>query len=124
MIITKENLEKFKRDVKSALKEVEEKYGVTIDCAGASYDMNKFSMPLKVKNVSESGLDVETQDAINYLPWFAKIYGKSFKEGRHTYKVVGYENHTKYSVKCIREKDGREFSFTDGIAREGAVEWQ
>lgn len=123
MIITKENLDKFRKDVKVALKEVEAKYGVTIDCAGASYEMNKFSMSIKVKNVSESGLDVETQDAINNLPWFAKIYGKTFKEGRHTFKVVGYENHKRFPIHCIRD-DGGSYSFTDGIAREGAVEWK
>lgn len=123
MIINKENLDKFKEDVEKALREVERKYGVTISCAGATYETNKFSLPLKVKNVAESGLDVETQEAINFLPWFANIFGKTFKDGRHTYKVVGYEKYTKYPIKCVRD-DGKDFSYTEQIAKSPNTEWR
>lgn len=117
MIINNTNLELFKADVTKALQDVAKKYNVEIKCNGATYDMDSFSMPLKVKNLSASGLDTETQRAIDNLPWFKDIFRKEFADGRHTYRVVGYEFGKSYPIKCVRD-DGREFSYKTGIVND------
>jgi len=115
MLITKETLNIFKEDVKQALKKLEIDYGVKITTGSATYSDDQFSLTLEVANISSSGIKVQTQRALNNLTWFKNIYGKSFIEGRHKFKVVDYEYGKKYSVICIRD-DGKEFGFHPSIA--------
>jgi len=115
MLITKESLNNFRKDVEAALKEVANKYGVNIDAGGASYSNDHFSLTLRVNNVNSSGIKAQTQRALDNLTWFKNIYGKSFIEGRHRFKVVDYEYGKKYPVICIRD-DGKDFAFHSSIA--------
>ena len=91
--------------------------GVKTDIGGATYDSDQFSMTLKVINASEDGIDIWTQRAIDNMPWFKDIYGKEFVDGRHTFKVVGYEWGKAYPIKCIRD-DGKDFNYKRGIVND------
>ncbi len=115
MIVNK--IDNFKKDLREALVALEKKYGVKADIGRASYDSDQFSMTLKVTNASEDGIDVWTQRAINSMPWFKDIFGKEFVDGRHTFKVVGYEFGKTYPIKCVRD-DGREFGYKQGIVND------
>ena len=117
MLITKESLRFFKKDVEKALKKLEADYGVKITAGSSTYSDDNFSLTLQVANITSSGMKVTTQKALNDLDWFKNIYGKTFTEGRHTFKVVDYEYGKKYSVICIRD-DGEEYSFHPSIADE------
>lgn len=115
MLITKETLNIFKKDVEQALKKIENDYGVKITAGGATYSDDNFSFTLQVDNVTSSGVKVKTQKALNSLSWFRNIYGKTFIEGRHKFKVIDYEYGKKYSVICTRD-DGKEYGFHPSIA--------
>lgn len=117
MIINKDNLQVFKKDLLNAIKDLEKKYGVTIEYDGTTYGDNSFRTSIKVTNVGEDGIPTETKQALNDLDWFREIYGKSFRDGRHTFKVVGYEYGKKYPIKCERD-DGNSYSFVARIYSE------
>ena len=117
MLITKESLRFFKKDVEKALKKLEADYGVKITAGSSTYSDDNFSLTLQVANITSSGMKVTLKRALDNLPWFKNIYGKTFTEGRHTFKVVDYEYGKKFSVICIRD-DGKEFSFHPSIADE------
>lgn len=114
MEMTKTNFNNFRQDLKQAVAELETKYGVVITCGAISYDSNGFDIKVKVENVTESGMPEATKKALDNLSWFAEIYGKTFTEGRYSYRVVGYEWHKKYSVVCKRE-DGKLYNFLPGV---------
>ena len=82
MLITKESLRFFKKDVEKALKKLEADYGVKITAGSSTYSDDDFSLTLQVANTTSSGIKVTTQKALNDLDWFRKIYGKTFTEGR------------------------------------------
>ena len=103
MKIDKANLQPFRRDFKDAVKGLEAKYGVRIDLQGITYDAQFFKATMRVDNLSENGIPAETQFAIDNYPDFKKAYLKSFVDGRHTYKVVGYQHDKTYPVECVRD---------------------
>ena len=105
MIINNNTLDEFKRDVEEALRGVAAKYGVTIKGGGATYSSDSFSLPLKVANVGVDGIKTETKKAIDTIDWFRDIYNKRFRDGRHTYKVIGYNWGKKYPIECLRDDD-------------------
>ena len=110
MKIDKVSLQPFRRDFKNAVKDLEVKYGVQIDLQGITYDANSFKATMRVDNLSENGIPAETQFAIDNYPDFKKAYLKSFVDGRHTYKVVGYQHGKTYLVECVRD-DGSTFYY-------------
>ena len=112
MVINNITLNNFRNDVEGLLKELESKYGVKIECGGATYSLDKFTLKLNVSNVGEDGIDAETKRALDSLDWFKNIYGKRFIDGKHTFKVVGYEYNKKYSVRCERD-DGKIMCFVN-----------
>lgn len=116
MKIDNANLQLFRRDFKNAVKELEAKYGVQIDLQKITYDANSFKATMQVDNLSENGIPAETQFALDNYPDFKKAYLKSFVDGRHTYKVVGYQPGKTYPIECVRD-DGKLFSYKWGILK-------
>lgn len=121
MKIDKVSLQSFRTDFKNAVKDLEAKYGIRIDLQGSTYNANYFEVKMRVDNLSENGIPVETQFAIDNYPDFKKAYLKSFVDGRHTYKVVGYQHDKTYPVECIRD-DGKPFSYKWGILKSATFE--
>lgn len=100
----------FRKDLKDAVKDLEKKYNITVNDGQISYDDYEFSMTLKVKkNLTAS----ETKERYANFP----LYGKTFVDGRHSFKVVGYKPNTKYSVVCERD-DGKSMLYTYNYANE------
>lgn len=114
MEINKITIKQFETEALSVLSELAKKYKVKLAFGGGTYDDNKFTSQLKVENLTSNGITAETQKALNELPWFNEIYNKSFKEGKHSFKVVGYHFYKTYPIDCIRD-DGKQFSFKTSI---------
>ena len=110
MKIDNANLQSFRKDFKNAVKDLEAKYGVRIALQKITYDANSFKATMQVDNLSENGIPTGTQFAIDNYPYFKKAYLKSFVDGRHTYKVVGYQHGKTYPIECVRD-DGKSFSY-------------
>ena len=114
MIINKETIKQFEKEALEALQQVASKYNVNLNFGGGSYDSNKFTSQLKVENITASGVTAETQKALDELNWFRRIYNKKFDQGRHSFKVVGYEYYKTYPIVCIRD-DGDTYYFKTTI---------
>lgn len=110
MKIDKANLQSFRRDFKNAVKDLEAKYGIQIELQGITYDSDSFKATMRADNLSENGIPAGTQFAIDNYPDFKKAYLKSFVDGRHTFKVVGYQHGKTYPIECVRD-DGKSFSY-------------
>lgn len=121
MKIDNANLQSFRKDFKNAVKDLEAKYGVRIDLQGITYNADSFKATMQVDNLSENGIPTETQFALDNYPDFKNAYLKSFVDGRHTYKVVGYKHDKTYPVECIRD-DGKPFSYKWGILKSATFE--
>lgn len=121
MKIDSTNLQLFRRDFKNAVKDLEAKYGIQIELQKITYSSHSFKATMNVDNLSESGIPTETQFAIDNYPDFKKAYLKSFKDGRHTFKVVGYQHGKTYPIECVRD-DGKSFSYKWGILKSATFE--
>lgn len=117
MIINKETIKQFEAEALEALQQIASKYNVNLKFGGGSYDDNKFTSQLKVENITASGITAETQRALDELDWFREIYNKRFNEGRHSFKVVGYQYYKTYPITCIRD-DGKTYNFRTTIVNE------
>ena len=121
MRIDKASIQSFRKDFKNAVKDLEDKYGIQISLEGSTYDSDFFKVTMRVDNLSENGIPTGTQFAIDNYPDFKNAYLKSFRDGRHTYKVVGYQHGKTYPIECVRD-DGEPFNYKWGILKSATFE--
>ena len=99
MDITAEMLENFKYDLKSAMKDFEKRYRITIDIGKISYDENSFRTKLTgiVDVDKEFNMLMEQKGA----PFLKGKYGKNFigTDGEK-YTLIGVASSKKYFLKA------------------------
>ena len=124
MKISRESLRSFREDFRSAVSELEEKYGVTIQLGNISYDESMFSARLEVKN-SRDPEEIAEKDFDRDV-WKYEHLG--FREGMYKrvfigadgdqYTIVGFNTRaSKSALHIVRVRDGRRFAAREGFVK-------
>lgn len=95
--ITPAMLKEFRVDLNAAMKKLESKYGVTLQCGRGTYTHENFS--IKVEGVLEGGLDKDAQRYEHYrsmykLPKLLTVY----TERGVKYRIIGLTSRDKVIV--------------------------
>lgn len=116
MKMTKDALEKFRKDFAVTVKNLEQRYGVSIKLGGITYEESSFTASLKVES-PETG-KVNWSNYCRYYSFSQDDFGKTFKDGKHTFKIVGINiNAKKFPIQVVRE-DGQSMSYSAGFVHE------
>lgn len=116
MEITDHNLDLFEADFKQAVRELEEKYDVTVSLGRITYDENQFYAKMTVDNGRDPDLIAEHQ--FDDEVWKYEDIG--LKEGMYRqmflnrngerYAILGFvPNAKKYPLRVVRFSDGKRF---------------
>jgi len=97
------NIDNFRKDFERAMVELEEKYAIKIEMGTITYTGTSFTCSLKAVNMTEDGLDQFTKDLLDSDSWFKSVFNKRFKEGRHVFKIIGYNPKKKNGIVCKRD---------------------
>ena len=114
MQMTKQNFKAFREDFKSAVADLEKKYGVTMKIGSISYSDNAFSTKLSVVN-GTSATDAERNEfeqnvyAVSIYGLTVKDYGREFASPRGTFTLVGVKPRAQKNPLIIRSKDGKQY---------------
>ena len=120
-MIDKQMLTNFRADFATAVKDLEQKYGVVITLEHITYTATSFSGKIEVKE----GTSREDVNA-NEFKKLCRMYGlepddfdRKFTYQGEEYVVVGIRpSKSKYPIACQRVRDGQSFGFTtDTIKR-------
>jgi len=113
MEMTKTNLKNFRNDFVTSVKNLEERYGVSINLGNISYDDTKFTAKIEVKNPLSEAEEFASKARI-LTQWGIKpdMYRKIFKaEDGKEYMLVDLDTKARKNV-CIIEKvpsDGKRY---------------
>lgn len=116
MKITKDVLEKFRKDFANTVKDLEKQYGVSIKLGGITYEESSFTASLKVES-PDTG-KVNWNNYCRYYNFSQDDFGKTFKDGSHTLKIVGINiSAKKFPIQVMRD-DGKSMSYSAGYVHE------
>jgi len=124
MNINKANLKNFRSDFATAMKSLEEEYGVSVSMKNISFTEDKFTTKLEVTNLSESGEVVDS--TVEDFKKQARFYGlkvsdlgRTFVSQGRTFKVCGLKpSYRKYPV-LAKSNTGKTFKFAADTVVEG-----
>lgn len=116
MEITDHNLDLFRADFKEAVRDLENKYDVTIKLGRITYDENQFYARMTVDN----GQDPDLIEEHNFDSEVWKFEDIGLKEGMYRqmflnrkgerYAILGFvPNAKKYPLRVVRFSDGKRF---------------
>jgi len=107
----KSNLERFRGDLKDALKDFETKHGVKVDVAGITYTELELSVSVKVK-INTPGVDNARQlfikNAARHFNVKNSMYLATFKDKGKVYQIIGCSfSSAKYPLECKELTTGK-----------------
>lgn len=109
MQFTNNEFNQFRKDVKDALKEVEEKYQISIEAGSISYSDKRFSMKLEA---TKNGCDIrkeEFEQACRFYGFEPDDYMREFFMNGEVYMLTGFNRRAKKNPCRITKKDGLEY---------------
>lgn len=109
-MITREFIKEFRSDFKKAVKELEEKHGVTIDLKNISFDNVSFRGPVEVKLKEVNGVSseqVEFEKLCSLYGLAPSDYKKKITLPEGSFELIGFKTSSpKYCI-LLRRPDGR-----------------
>ncbi len=115
MEMTKENFKAFRKDLKTAVAELEKKYGIVIGTGGSiSYTDNSFSMKLTVTNGTDASEAEKIEFANNIYAVASyglteKDYGRKFTNAKGKFVLVGIKPRSRKNPLIIRDENGTQY---------------
>ena len=110
MKVTKTLLEEFRKDFAEAVKGLEKKYNSEIKLKNISYGFDSFTATVSVE--SPDTKKNEWNLYCNSYGLAPEDLGKTFKDSKHTYTIIGLKpNSRKYPIICKRD-DGVNMDYT------------
>lgn len=109
MNFTKTEFTNFRKDFKDALKEVESKYGITIDPEKITYDDFSFSMKIKATKNDKNcdGAKAEFERLCKHYGFLESDYGREFTIQGKTFKLTGFNTRSPKNCCKIIDTNGR-----------------
>lgn len=95
----------FRADVKEALKSVEEKYGVEIECGNITYSEDRFDLKIKAVKAGVDIRKIEFERLCYRHGLKPEDYGREFIYEGNTYKITGINKNAK-TYPIITKKEG------------------
>ena len=114
MKMAKETLKAFRTDFKTAVAELEKKYGVVVDIGNILYSENSFTTKMTVTN-GTSAEDAEKAAfdanvwAVAHYGLNASDYGREFATPRGVFKLVGIKTKSRKNPFVVRDVNGKQY---------------
>lgn len=106
---TKQNLKLIRESVNSALKDVNEEYGIELSLGNISFDEFTFRGKLNAQ-IKDPEVQAELKNEISKdLEYFGIKIGTTFKNGTKIFTVTGYNSHRWKNPVEIKDQNGRSF---------------
>lgn len=113
------DFDRFREDVKDALKEVAKKYDVVIKPANIKYTTDSFDLKLEVKKIPADGKSMEQSDFEKHCgSYFLKPedYRRTFESNGKTMRLIGFlPRGRKYNYLGEDIATGKQYKFTESI---------
>ena len=110
----KQYFNELRKDVEKALKEVEEKYQISIHAGNVTYTDLSFSIKL---DCTRTDIDVQKEKFLQDLPfmrnWKESDYMRKFVIKGTEYQLIGFKPENKYSMILERVKDKEKYKFVE-----------
>ena len=115
MEINKQTLAEFRRDFAQAVKNLEDKYNMTIELKKITYEENSFRGTLEARKVGLT--DAEWNAYCGNYGFKPEDLGRMFLYNRNWFKITGIKLNVKFPILAERE-DGKSYSFTAEAVKE------
>lgn len=120
-MFTKPELKNFREDFSSAVKELEKKYGVSIELGSITYTANDFHAKMEVKkNVVEGNISYDQAEFEKYCMIFGltkDFYGKKFSMNGKTFTVSGINTKAHKMPVLATCDDGKTYKFASDTVK-------
>jgi hypothetical protein len=116
MEMNSKTLDNFRADFNEAMKELEKKYGVSVDLGNMRYTNDFFRSKIEVTNIGQNGEDAEKAKFCMFCGKYGfsiDDYKKEFEHQGITFQLIGFDTR-KRKRPCICKDLGsnREYVFT------------
>ncbi len=119
-MLTKKEFENFRTETEEALKEIAEKYNVTITAGKIKYSEAEFALTIDVKKKEVNGKSFEQAEFEKYCFLYhlkPEDYLKSFKTSGKNFVITGFKpNRPKFPI-IAKGEDGKSYKFTEDILK-------
>ena len=119
MEINKQTLEEFRRDFAQAVKNLEDKYNMTIELKKITYEDNSFKSTLEARKVGLT--NAEWNAYCGNYGFKPDDLGRMFLYNRKWFKITGIKIRSKFPILAERE-DGESYSFKADAVKEGLMQ--
>lgn len=95
------DFKEFRKDVEEALKDVAEKYGISIKAADISYDSTTVDLKLKCERTDIDVQKAKFEEGVTYMECYGfkkEDYKKPFSIKNKNYTLIGFKPGNKYDV--------------------------
>jgi hypothetical protein len=116
MEFTKNEFKLFREEMKKAVAELEEKFGVEINFGKITYDANSFKINTEVSNGSKE--DAKKSEFKRYCARYnlkPEDYGKTLENKGKTYILIGLEMNRRKFPLLFECEDGKRTLFTTDV---------
>lgn len=113
----KNNLPRLRAAMNSALKEVGEKFGITVEVGSASYRPHETTFRVKLSMLNEDGDSLQGHnDFVSYAPMYGfdeNDFGRVFTTEKGDFRIIGWNRRRhRYPVEAIQVSSGKPYIFT------------
>lgn len=118
MEINKQTLVEFRRDFAQAVKNLEDKYNMTIELKKITYEDNSFRGTLEARKVGLTNAEWNAYCGNYGLK--PEDLGRMFLYNRKWFKITGIKVRSKFPILAERE-DSKSYGFTADAVKEGLM---